>query len=424
MDATLRHPVHIARPGRPGRSLRVTLVALLLLAAVPFGPAAQAVTPSSEDLLVRKLNEERHGRGLAPLVVNVRLREVARDWSANLASSGALAHNPHLGSEVDERVTDEWRRIGENVGYRRLNDADWRQLANMMHNALMASDGHRANILGDYNQVGVGVTIASDGTMWVVQDFINAPIRDADVVAPDPDPAPGPAPDGEVYALSGDWNGDGRSTPGWYQGGRFRLRNSLSHGPADITFNYGRDGDVPIAGDWNGDGTTTVGILRGGVWHLRNSNTGGPADLEFRYGRLESGDYALAGDWNGDGTDTVGIVRGGEWHLRNVNRGGAADVVFTYGRVRSGDVPVVGDWTGDGIDTPGIVRGGEWHLRDVNRGGVADKVFLYGRSSDRPVVGNWNSDGPTTVGIVRGTEWHLKDAHRGGAADHTFRFAN
>jgi hypothetical protein len=176
--------------------------------------------------------------------------------------------------------------------------------------------------------------------------------------------------------LTGDWNGDGTETPGWYINGRFYLRNSHSRGPADVEFAYGRRGDVPVTGDWNGDGTTTVGILRDGVWHLRNEHRGGVADIEFRYGRLESGDYPITGDWNGNGTDTVGIVRGGEWHLRNENRGGVADIEFRYGRILDGDVPVVGDWTGDRIDTPGIRRGAEWHLRHVNRGGDLDVTVV------------------------------------------------
>jgi hypothetical protein len=222
--------------------------------------------------------------------------------------------------------------------------------------------------------------------------------------------------------IAGDWNGNGQATPGWYYKGRFYLRNSLSSGPADIVFGYGRTGDVPIVGDWNGNGRDTIGILRDGDWHLRFTNTSGAADLTFRYGRLNSGDYALAGDWNGDGRTTVGIVRDGEWHLRNENRGGVADIEFRYGRILDGDVPVVGDWTGDGIDTPGIRRGAEWHLRHQNRGGVADQTFNYGVSSDAPVVGDWNNNGQTTIGIVRGPEWHLRNENRGGSSNNSLFF--
>jgi hypothetical protein len=223
-----------------------------------------------------------------------------------------------------------------------------------------------------------------------------------------------------AHPLAGDWNGDGVSTPGWYHGGRVLLRTSNAAGPADITFSYGRAGDVPIVGDWNGDGKDTIGIVRGREWHLRFTNSGGPADASFVYGRLTSGDYALAGDWNGDGKDTVGIVRRGEWHLRNALDGGKSDLSFVYGRVRSGDVPVVGDWNRNGQDTPGIIRDGGWYLRLLNAGGRADEVFPYGAARDRPVVGDWNRDGHSTPGVVRGTTWHLRNHNSGGAADRSF----
>jgi hypothetical protein len=222
--------------------------------------------------------------------------------------------------------------------------------------------------------------------------------------------------------IAGDWNGDGRTTPGWYNNGRVHLRNSASAGRDSLSFSYGRAGDVPIVGDWNGDGRDTIGVIREGRWYLRFTNSGGPADRTFTYGRLTRGDYALAGDWNGDGHDTVGIVRDGQWHLRDVLAGGAADRVFVYGRVRHGDIPVTGDWNRDGADTPGIVRGGEWHLRLVNRGGVADLVFNYGRASDTPVVGDWNGDGRTTPGIVRVATWHLRNQVNGGNAHHVFDY--
>jgi hypothetical protein len=42
----------------------------------------------------------------------------------------------------------------------------------------------------------------------------------------------------------------------------WELRNSNSAGPANITFNYGPNGAIPVVGDWDGNRTTTVGIVR------------------------------------------------------------------------------------------------------------------------------------------------------------------
>jgi glycerophosphoryl diester phosphodiesterase len=179
--------------------------------------------------------------------------------------------------------------------------------------------------------------------------------------------------------------------------GVFHLRNANRGGEADVSFRYGRSGDVAIVGDWNRDGRTTVGVVRGNAFHLRNANRGGEADVTFHFGR--AGDVPLAGDWNGDGATTVGVRRGSTFHLRNTNRGGEAEVSFTYGR--ASDTPVAGDWNRNGYTTVGVVRGDTWMLRDALRGGSADHVFHYGQPTDLPVVGDWNRDGATTIGVAR-----------------------
>jgi hypothetical protein len=229
--------------------------------------------------------------------------------------------------------------------------------------------------------------------------------------------------------VTGDWNGDGRETPGWYRDGRWRLSNSTNNNASvDFRFNYGTAGDLPVVGDWNADGTDTVGVFRGGTWHLRNHNSGGAASTSFHYGR--SGDTPVVGDWNGSTMDTVGVVRGSAWHLRLWQGGGPANVSFHYGS--ASDVPLVGNWNGAGVaDRPGVRRGNAWYLRNSLSGGGADHAFNYGRASDHPVVANWN--GPLApsvneglksgIGAVRGTDWHARRDASGGAAHASFTFA-
>jgi hypothetical protein len=223
--------------------------------------------------------------------------------------------------------------------------------------------------------------------------------------------------------VTGDWNGDGRSTPGWFYRGTFYLRDVNSTGPAHRVVRFGAAGDHPVVGDWNGDGRTGLGYVRDGTWYLRDTATSGLPDHQFVYGRLAAGDLPLAGDWNADGRDTVGIVRaGGEWHLRNSLTAGPANLMFKYGRVEGGDVPVTGDWIGDGRSTVGIVRGDHWMLRYTNTGGNADRVLRFGRPGDVPLTGDWSGDGRQTIGVVRGQLWYLKDTVDPGPADRTFRY--
>jgi hypothetical protein len=222
--------------------------------------------------------------------------------------------------------------------------------------------------------------------------------------------------------VAADWNGDGRSTPGWFRDGVWRLWGTGTSGEGSVSFTYGRRGDIPVTGDWNGNGRHGVGIIRDGQWHLRNSLSGGAADLSFTYGRR--GDVPVTGDWDGNARTTVGIIRGGTWHLRNSLSGGAADHSFVYGRITEGDRPLVGDWNRNGRETIGIVREGTWHLRNRLSGGAADLSFVYGRvqQGDFPITGDWNRDARQGIGIVRDGDWHLRNTLSGGAAQITFTY--
>jgi hypothetical protein len=124
--------------------------------------------------------------------------------------------------------------------------------------------------------------------------------------------------------LVGDWDGDGVDTIGVYRDGVFYLRNSNTTGTADITFAYGNPGDIPLAGRWTKLFTSvdpyvfvpdTVGVDRDGVFYLRNSNTTGTADITFQFG--DPGDIPLVGDWietqsspqSSPSYDTIALLR-------------------------------------------------------------------------------------------------------------------
>jgi peptidoglycan/xylan/chitin deacetylase (PgdA/CDA1 family) len=200
------------------------------------------------------------------------------------------------------------------------------------------------------------------------------------------------------------------------------LRDSLSGGPAQVSFDFGLAGDRKVMGDWNGDGTRTPGVFRNGTWYLRDRNGSGGRYFSFAFG--DPGDHPVVGDWNGDGIETVGVFRpGGYWYLRNANSAGLSNIRLRYG-MTAGDLPVVGDWNADGIDTIGIFRaGGYWYLRDSNAAGSADHTARYGmQAGDLPMVGDWNADGVDTIGIFRAGAWHLRNSFSGGSPDRLFSY--
>lgn len=198
----------------------------------------------------------------------------------------------------------------------------------------------------------------------------------------------------------------------------YHLRNALAGGPADITFGYGRPGDVALACDWDGNGTDTPGVFRAGTFYLRNSNSSGVANITVDFG--QAGDVPLCGDWDSDGVDTVGIYRGRNLQLRNSNTSGSAEISTSYGR--PGDVPVMGDWNGDGYDTIAVVRGATWYLSDSNRYPVTSYTLVYGVAGDQPLAGDWTGSGLATPGIRRGTTFYLRTALTSGPADVVFGY--
>jgi hypothetical protein len=170
-------------------------------------------------------------------------------------------------------------------------------------------------------------------------------------------------PDGATRVL-GDWNGDGVTTPGIFDDGRWQLWNQLQRDNAPaVTTAFGEPGDVPVTGDWNGDGVTDLGVVRGSEWILALGpvppDGSSPAvwrDLTFADGT----GTPVTGDWSGDGVDGIGDFSAGTWTLASDVDDPTATTVVDYGT--AGDVPVVGDWDGDGHDGLGVLRGTTWYL--------------------------------------------------------------
>jgi uncharacterized protein YkwD len=412
----------------------LVLLATVLATLVPAPPADAARLRTGQEQAIESRLFDRHNVarsdpgafGYASLGTRSPFRwaedmaEVARAWSDEMARTGNFRHNPNFSTQVKH-----WTLVGENIAVVSVSGRTDRQIADVMMQLWMDSQGHRTNIMNPrFTQVGIGVSGASNGRVYATVLF-----REPTSSAPrgstsypesgaTTESTTSSTPVAQCHALVGDWNGSGRDGIGWWCNGRTRLR----HANGTITnFTYGRTGDVPVVADWNGNGRDTVSVIRDGTWHVNNQLTGGTADRTFTYGRVSRGDTPIAGDWTRTGRSLPGIIRDREWHLRHTQSGGPSDHTFTYGRLTAGDLPLWGDWNGDRRTTPGIVRNGEWHLRNSLSGGTAHLRYTYGRvlAGDIPVTGDWTGNGIDTPAIVRDTTWYLKYTHSGGTADRT-----
>ncbi len=195
--------------GSVARTTRQTMLvsALLILLAVMVASPAHASSDAESRLLARH-NEARAGAGLGQLTSHDALVGVARGWSARMRDdyeargdrAAVLRHNPGLAGQL----SSSYEAAGENVGYTVLTGASAATLADRLHTAYMNSEGHRRNILGDYDRAGVGIAMASDGTMWSTVVFMRedvsvraqtAPAENEDAPPERPEPEPSPTPE-------------------------------------------------------------------------------------------------------------------------------------------------------------------------------------------------------------------------------------
>lgn len=129
--------------------------------APPASAAPAGVDIATEQQLLDDHNRHRAEAGLPPLQRDPCMDAAAREWSAGMASSGRLRHNPDYAAAIDRCVP--WTRIGENVGFA----GSGQELCSLF----WGSSEHRSNILGPYQYVGIGVVIGPDGLRWATLDF-------------------------------------------------------------------------------------------------------------------------------------------------------------------------------------------------------------------------------------------------------------
>lgn len=155
-------------PSALARTLLALFVGLVVTAgSLALAGPASAGNAEDESRLFELTNRSRAENGLAALAYDGAASGVARAWAGELARSGSLRHNPNLVAQVDAQVTRDWTRLGENVGYSSTVD--------QVQTAYMNSTGHRANILGAYNRVGVGAVRDGTGRLWTTVVFLQAP---------------------------------------------------------------------------------------------------------------------------------------------------------------------------------------------------------------------------------------------------------
>lgn len=141
---------HDSRDWHAPRLLAVfAVLALLFTTLAPATASAQSA--SDEANFISLVNQVRTQRGLEPLIVNTQLTNLSRNWSQAQAD-GVCAGGAFIchANPISEGITQDWRKLGENVGTG--------PNVNAVMDAFIASPGHFDNIVDpEFTHIGVGV---------------------------------------------------------------------------------------------------------------------------------------------------------------------------------------------------------------------------------------------------------------------------
>lgn len=460
----MTRPAHLVKLCAALLVLTVASVALALTTPQPASAVTSGTVSGDESQFLTLLNRERVNRNLPALVSDGELASTSRSWSQHMASRVKLYHDPNLAA-VATYVEPSWRSVGENVG------AGYS--VQSLHDAFMASKGHRDNILsGRFNRVGIGVAFGG-GKTWVTVRFLEGPaiagttglepcaaartgsstVVAGDVTGDKRDDllANGPtATDpmlrgntsrvfgsssmsvgGTYIPLSGDFTGSGRADVLWYAPGPapdYLWRSSssgFSSTPMSIGGTY-----QPSVGDLDGDGRDDI------LWYAP-----GPAPDYAWYGtstsgrfsstpRVHNGFYQVAiADLDGDRrADVVWYARGTAKDYINYStgRGSYASVPVTInGHYR----PAAGDFDGDRLDdvmwhAPGSAKDYVWY--GLGARGRYQSVEVTVGGTYEPVTGDFDGDCRTDIVWSSGPDvtgdplWYGSSS-RGGFSNDTVR---
>src|SRR3954451_14927982 len=153
---------------RPAIAALLATIAGLFAMLAPSASAAGYTTSGYASRLLSLVNQARADNGLSALQFAGGTATVAANWTAHMASSRTLAHNPNLRSQLESHGSNNWTTYGENVGQGYTSSPDG------LFRAYMQSPEHRANILtGAYRYVGVAVSFTGK-LAWNTFDFVDA----------------------------------------------------------------------------------------------------------------------------------------------------------------------------------------------------------------------------------------------------------
>jgi uncharacterized protein YkwD len=132
----------------------------LLALLIPALFFVAACNPVMQLDAVMRVNQTRAALGRPPVRVTEELTVKAQQVADHLAAMGRLEHSADLSSGI----AGPYELIGENEGYG--------PSVEQIHTMLIHSPDHFAIMIDPrYTEIGIGIAIAADGTVYEVQEY-------------------------------------------------------------------------------------------------------------------------------------------------------------------------------------------------------------------------------------------------------------
>lgn len=137
--------------------------------ALGFVQTNQTIDHESEQKMFDLVNIERKKTGAKPLIWNEKLAQVGRNYSSDMFNRGYFSHFSKEGKDVGDRLQENnifYYFVGENLAM--APDVV------RAHSGLMASEGHRRNILDPaFSKIGIGTVDGGIYGKMFTQVFTN-----------------------------------------------------------------------------------------------------------------------------------------------------------------------------------------------------------------------------------------------------------
>ena len=112
------------------------------------------------------LAQDRKNNGRTALTLDAELCRIARIKSADMRDKGYFAHESPTYGDIRDMLKHfgyAYSAAGENIAHHANVDK--------AQAAFMSSSGHRANILGNWTKVGIGIVQDASGYIYATQIF-------------------------------------------------------------------------------------------------------------------------------------------------------------------------------------------------------------------------------------------------------------